>query len=334
MYNRGKHFGLLTEIPAWLAAQSNIGVNQFLVPEHQPELLLVNDGSYRALDNICTHKQALLSEGQGALKQVIVCPIHKWTWATNGCIRGARGFQTDPTMNLRSHPITLWQGHMFTGSTHWLDNIAGLGDLSAYLDISKYQFHSRTRIEYQFSWQIFMEIFLDLYHVKSFHPGLRSLTDCDKFEWVFGEHWACQTGGFKKEWPTESNYQALYKLYQSLGYYDTAQYGAVWLGIYPNIMIEYYPGCIVVSTIWPNGPGKSINHLEFYYESGLVERCPEFPGVQQRSFMVTADEDEQIGNAMQRGRSLYTGPRSSFNHPLEEAGYSQFYSWLDARTGN
>lgn len=316
--------------PTWISRSDDIKNNSFLVPDHRKNIAVVKkDNSIKCISNICTHKQSLLLNGHGTLNNVIVCPIHKWTWNTNGQIKTSKGITQCENMNLNSYRHTEWNGHLFVGPTTWLNDIENLGsELTSFLDISKYRWHSRHTIEYNFDWKIFYEIFLDLYHVQTFHPGLRSLTDCKTFDWKFGEHWSCQTALFNKSIPHEKNYAELYELYKRTGYYETAKYGAIWLGIYPNIMLEYYPGCFVVSTIWPNGPGKCVNHLEFYYEEGLIDKEPTFPIVQQNSFMNTANEDEEIGNLISAGRKLINSSLEFINHPIEEAGTQHFYNWL------
>lgn len=317
--------------PLWLASISDFNNNSYLVPEHDQGTLLVSRGnSIHGIDNICTHKNAIILKGRGNIGSVITCPIHKWTWDLDGKIKGARGFQKTCEKNLRSRDIFKWNGHLFRNSTFWPNDIdERLRDISKYIDITNHSWHSSSTVRYHFDWKIFMEIFLDLYHVQSYHPGLSSLTDCKTFDWVFGDNWSCQTAMFNRRHAKDPSYQDLDDLYKTTGHYDTAVYGSVWLGIYPNIMIEYYPGCIVISTVWPDGPGRCINHLEFYYEKGLLEKIPEFATIQQKCFMITADEDEEIGLRMQTGLSLRKDPFLAQNHPIEEAGYAHFYNWIN-----
>ena len=47
-------------------------------------------------------------------------------------------------------------------------------------------------------------------------------------------------------------------------------YGAIWLTLYPNIMVEWYPHVLVVSTLHPRGPRKTLNMVEFYYREEIV----------------------------------------------------------------
>jgi choline monooxygenase len=322
---------LSNDYTVWLAALQDVPNGQYLVPNHYPRALLINNGDLLVLGNICTHKHATMLDGRGKLGNVITCPIHKWSWTHDGHLRGARGFKSCKSMDLDTIPVHQWKNHVFSGDATWLDSIGELGDLSSTLDSSHYEWHSHSSITYQFNWKIFMEIFLDLYHVKGFHPGLSSLTDCRTFDWKFGDGWCCQTGLFNHGIIRDQTYLEMYDLYRKTGHYDQAQYGAIWLGIYPNIMIEHYPGCLVVSTVWPNGPTSCTNHLDFYYEKELLEHHPVFADVQQRCFMATADEDETIGKKMQLGMEWTNKPFVPMNHPIEEAGHAHFHEWLLAK---
>lgn len=315
--------------PVWLSTVNEILKGTYNVPPHYQSVVITNDTELKCISNICTHKQSIIFDGCGKYKNSIVCPIHKWSWDKNGELISSRGIDPCQKMNLSRYKTTEWEGHLFLGDTNWLEDINLLGNLTQYLNINKYTKRSHHSLEYNFDWKIFYEIFLDLYHVKPVHPGLRSLTDCDTFDWKFGKDWSCQTALFNKNTPSEENYRQLYEIYKRTGHYESAKYGAVWLGIYPNIMLEYYPGCFVVSTVWPNGSGKCINYLDFYYETGLLEDEPTFYDIHQRCFMDTAKEDEEIGLRISKGRSLLSDTITMFNHTSFEAGTKHFYNWLN-----
>ena len=40
--------------------------------------------------------------------------------------------------------------------------------------------------------------------------------------------------------------------------------------IYPNIMVEWYPQTVVVSTLYPLEPQKTLNITEFYYTEEIA----------------------------------------------------------------
>ncbi len=329
MYQRDDRGRWPRDHAKWLSAVNDIPDGHYLVPTDDQSVVLINDhGKIRCVSNICTHKKAVMFSGAGVIGSTITCPVHKWSWSKSGKILGARGFDKSPCMDLPEYQLDHMNGHLFVSCQEILNEINEIDSISTYLDIRDYELHSTSRIQYSFDWKIFMEIFLDLYHVRSCHPGLKSLADCNTFEWTFGKGWALQTADYNSNGHPDEFYAELLLTYEKMGYVNSSKYGAVWLGIYPNIMLEYYPGSIVVSKVWPNGAGQCINHLEFYYQRELVDQFPSFPDVQQRAFMKTADEDEEIGVKLQKGAELVKSPYAAFNHPTEEAGFVHFHRWL------
>ena len=46
--------------------------------------------------------------------------------------------------------------------------------------------------EYDINWKTFIETYLEVYHVDSFHPGLGNFTDCDNFTVDYGDEYSVQ----------------------------------------------------------------------------------------------------------------------------------------------
>ncbi len=46
-------------------------------------VLMHNDDGVHLMSNICRHRQAIMLEGRGQAQNV-VCPIHRWTYQTDG----------------------------------------------------------------------------------------------------------------------------------------------------------------------------------------------------------------------------------------------------------
>jgi choline monooxygenase len=107
-------------------------------------------------------------------------------------------------------------------------------------------------------------------------------------------------------------------------------HGAIWLTYYPNIMVEWYPHVLVVSTLHPQSPDRTLNVVEFYYpeEIALFER--EFIEAERAAYMETAREDDEIAERMDAGRRALmkqgrceTGPYQS---PMED-GMQHFHEF-------
>jgi phenylpropionate dioxygenase-like ring-hydroxylating dioxygenase large terminal subunit len=117
-----------------------------------------------------------------------------------------------------------------------------------------------------------------------------------------------------------------------LDYYngEKPKQGAVWLTYYPNIMVEWYPHVLVVSTLFPKGPQKTLNVVEFFYPEEIAAFEREFIEAQQAAYMETCIEDDEIALRMDAGRKALlergddeAGPYQS---PMED-GMQHFHEW-------
>ncbi|MBN4659299.1 aromatic ring-hydroxylating dioxygenase subunit alpha, partial [Escherichia coli] len=70
--------------------------------------------------------------------------------------------------------------------------------------------------------------------------------------------------------------------------------GAVWLTYYPTMMVEWYPHVLVVSNMYPQGPQKTLNVVEFHYPEEIAAFEREFVEAQQAAYMETCIEDDEI----------------------------------------
>ena len=104
--------------------------------------------------------------------------------------------------------------------------------------------------------------------------------------------------------------------------------------MYPNIMIEWYPNILVISTIHPTSAQTCINHVEFYYPKDLYEKNPDYFTKEKAAYMETAVEDNEACLLLQEGRrSLYLNG-DEMHGPIEpflEAGVKHFYDYLDEK---
>jgi choline monooxygenase len=62
-------------------------------------------------------------------------------------------------------------------------------------------------------------------------------------------------------------------------------------------MVEWYPNVLVVSTLHPRGPQKTLNVVEFFYPEEITAFEREFVEAQQAAYMETCVEDDEIACA-------------------------------------
>jgi choline monooxygenase len=117
---------------------------------------------------------------------------------------------------------------------------------------------------------------------------------------------------------------------------QTPPHGAIWLTYYPNIMVEWYPGVLCVSTLVPLSPNRTMNYVEFYYPEEVVLFEREFVEAERAAYMETAREDDEIAERMDAGRKALldrgdddAGPYQS---PMED-GMQHFHEFLRREVG-
>jgi phenylpropionate dioxygenase-like ring-hydroxylating dioxygenase large terminal subunit len=293
------------------------------------QVLVRNGAGVDLLSNICRHRQAIMLKGRGTA-QNIVCPIHRWTYDLKGELLGAPHFADKPCLNLGRTPLSNWMGLLFDGKRDVARDLAALGvrdfDFSGYM-LDRVEMH---RVNY--NWKTFIEVYLEDYHVGPFHPGLGQFVTCEDLAWEFADWASVQTVGINSRLakPGSRTYERWHKAVLDFYRGEIPRQGAVWLTYYPNIMLEWYPHVLVVSTLYPEAVDRTMNVVEFYYpeEIALFER--EFVEAEQAAYMETAKEDDEIAERMDAGRrALWQAGRSEvgpYQSPMED-GMQHFHEF-------
>lgn len=299
--------------------------------------LVHGDDGIALLGNTCRHRQARLLAGRGKLDH-IVCPVHSWTYDRGGALLGAPEFDpAPPNCSLPRTPLREWQGLLFAGAR---DVAAELADFphAADFDFSGYVFDRMEVEELPFNWKEFLEIYQELYHVNVVHPGLREWVDTAAYRWAFGADWSIQVVGVKEELRRQRS--PLYARYaEAILAYDKGKvppYGSLWATLYPNVMLEWYPGALVVSTLIPRGPDVTTNVIEFYYPEEMRAFEPQIVQAHQAAYMESAAEDAQAATRLHEGRrALWRAGEDDRGpyHPWHEQGVVHLYDWIWQRMG-
>jgi choline monooxygenase len=306
--------------------------------EGEGRALVRDAGGVRLLSNVCRHRQALMLHGRGNTREHIVCPIHRWTYDLDGRLAGAPHFDTDPCLQLNSWPLHAWKGLLFEDRGRDVrDALAQLGTMPQF-DFGGHVLDRIEMHECHYNWKTFIEVYLEDYHVSPFHPGLGGFVSCDNLRWQFGEHASLQTVGVQHGLSRPGS--SAYRRWQEalLAYRDGTmpEHGALWLTLYPNIMVEWYPHVLVVSTLHPRGPQRTLNMVEFYYPEDIVAFERELVCAQQAAYLETCAEDDEIALRMDAGRKVLAergddeyGPYQS---PMED-GMRHFHQWYRRQLG-
>jgi len=295
------------------------------------KVLVQNASGVELLSNVCRHRQSILLEGRGNL-QSIVCPLHRWTYDLKGELLGAPHFPESPCARLASTPLRRWNGLLFAGPADPSAALAGMSTLEDW-DFSGYVLDRVMIDEYEMNWKTFIEVYLEVYHVDPYHPGLGNFADCSNFRVDYGEDWSVQIVQAKAGLgrPGTPVYRKWHEA--CLKFLDgrPPKQGALWMTLFPGLMLEWYPNVLVVSHLIPRSPTRTTNVVEFYYPEEIAHFERGFVEAQQAAYVETAKEDDEICRRMDRGR------RALWRQGLDDAGPYQspmedtmvhFHEWL------
>jgi choline monooxygenase len=332
--------------------------HELVVPEVGDYYALPQEGEGRALmrtpqgveliSNVCRHRQAVMLRGRGSVATRpgsggnIVCPLHRWTYSAGGgakagTLLGAPHFGTDPCLNLNNYPVQNWNGLLFEGNGFDVKKVLSQLGPKADLDFTGYVYDHTVLHEVDYNWKTFIEVYLEDYHVGPFHPGLGNFVTCDNLRWEFGRDYSVQTVGAQKlDKPGSDVYKRWHDEVLKFQNGQLPKHGAIWLTLYPNVMVEWYPQVLVVSTLFPLGPQKTLNMVEFFYPEEIAAFEREFVEAERAAYMETCVEDDEIALRMDAGRKALldrgdneVGPYQS---PMED-GMQHFHEWYREAMG-
>ncbi|TDK96207.1 aromatic ring-hydroxylating dioxygenase subunit alpha [Mycobacterium paragordonae] len=157
------------------------------------------DGSVKAFDNVCLHRQAQVVEGCGVAKR-FSCPYHAWTYDNTGrlvTVPGREGFPdvTPKSDGLTELPATEFAGFLWVamdpGSD--LDVAAHLGPLADELDswgIGRWSPLGEKVLDSPINWKLAIDTFAENYHFATVHQqtfATIARSNCTVFD-TYGPH--------------------------------------------------------------------------------------------------------------------------------------------------
>lgn len=310
----------------------NKSQNYFVLPHTKETKLLIHDGeNIQVLPNICKHRYATMLKGKGSCHK-IVCPIHSWSYDLNGNIVNPTGIECESsTHSLEKESIDIYDGFIFPENSSALKNALKAAKKFTDIDFKKLNFFAHERFFVNVNWKSYMDTFLDNYHLEAYHPNFRTFLDSRYIESIFEEDFSVQAIHLREKpqikTPALQAYLDCYNKY--IGKFPE-DYGAVWLCIYPNIIIEISQCFALVAIVVP----ESIDSYSIY-EYRLVEE--QF--TQHQDFLKAFEnymyeieyEDHDLMTKIHQGRKvLYQQGNKHYGpyHPTKEAGQEQFHNYI------
>ena len=234
-----------------------------------------SDGVLRCFYNVCRHRAGPPAEGCGSRK-VFRCGYHGWTYGLDGRLlnapemEGTKNFSAD---DLRLRPIRVgeWEGQVFVNldpdALPLIEALEKLQDQAKKFAFGKMRLCARRDYHMQCNWKVYIDNYLEGYHLPSVHPSLNRELDYGSYETTLFARHSLQSSPIRGP-ENEASVDRRYK--QADG-----DMSAEYFWIFPNWMLNCYPDNVSLNIVLPTGPETCVAIFEWYFPPGHTEASAE-----------------------------------------------------------
>jgi len=294
---------------------------QYFVADVAGEPVIVvrgKDMELRAFYNVCRHRGGPLALEDGCAN-ALQCKYHGWTYLLDGTLRGVPAMDRTELFDKRDYgliPVRVetWEGLVFVNldddapplETH----MSGIVERIAPIRPGAMRFARRVDYTVDANWKVYVDNYLEGYHVPYVHPELAKLYDYQSytttcFRWYSLQH-APITGD---------------NLYARDGGGEAFYY---W--VWPNLMLNILPGRMQTNLILPLGHDRCRVLFRYFYDEASLAEPGRIEADVRYSDGVQA-EDAGICGRVQQGLASRAYDRGRFSVKYEE-GVWHFHSLL------
>jgi len=293
-------------------------------------IVVVRDaaGMLRAFSNVCRHRAGPIAKGAGCRK-VLNCAYHGWTYTLDGRLIGTPEvdgveFFDRSTMGMVPLRCETWEQFIFVNFaedgpslSEYLGNIPELAR-----DVSFAGLGLVERRDYMANcnWKVYVDNFLEGYHIPIVHPGLMKEIDYPRYRCETFRYYSQQLGPVKEVRPGDTHERVYAPEAQGLKQ-------ALYFWIFPNLMLNFYPDNVSMNLVVPLSHDKTLTIFEWYFRDAVSEKARERAAKAIAFSDEVQQEDIHICEAVQRGLQSSTYDRGRYSVKREN-GVHHFHMLL------
>ncbi len=236
-------------------------------------LLLTRDGSgaLHGFYNVCRHRAGPVAVGCGTRK-ALQCAYHGWIYALDGRLMSAREMDGVERFDLKDFglvPIQVaeWGPLIFVNldpsapafADEFADIIREVAEKG--FDLGRMAPVERRDYDIACNWKVYVDNYLEGYHIPIVHPGLFQELDYDQYEVVTYRRHSKQYAPVRKA-SGETAAERPYGRYVDGDASSTAE--ALYYWIFPNLMLNIYPDNISTNVILPTALDRTLTIFEWF----------------------------------------------------------------------
>ena len=279
-------------------------------------------GSLRAFSNVCRHRAGPVAEGEGRCER-FRCGYHGWTYSLEGRLLSAREFDGVECFSLEEQGLPefraeAWGALVFVNLDAEAAPLAGtLEEIPALTEGREWdsmRLAARREWTIECNWKTYVDNYLEGYHIPVIHPALHRELDYARYRTETRRLYSIQHA------PLRSTATRIPPP-------DDGGPAALYLWVFPNLMLNVYADNYSTNLILPLGPERTLTVFEWYFRDpdseatrASVERAVALSDEVQL-------EDMRICEAVQAGLRSRTYTRGRYS-VRRENGVHHFHGLL------
>jgi choline monooxygenase len=230
-------------------------------------IIVVRDkqGTLRAFSNVCRHRAGPIALGSGC-KNVLRCQYHGWTYTLDGKLVGTPDvegveFFDRSTMGMVPLRVETWEQFIFVNfdaSAPPLHDFLGqIPQQAAGFEFAGLEFAERRDYVIDCNWKVYVDNYLEGYHIPIAHPGLMKEIDYANY----------RTDTFRYHSQQFAPIRAMKRGGDAERFYrpGSGLQEALYFWIFPNLMLNIYPDNISTNVIVPLSQDKTLTIFEWFF---------------------------------------------------------------------
>ena len=302
---------------------------QFVTTEIAGEpIVILRDGeTLRGYHNVCLHRAGPVAYGCGK-RQTLQCKYHGWTYNLRGELlrapemEGVARFHPED-MHLVPIQVAAWGPLVFATLdakapplAHFLEDIP---ERARRFRPEAMRWVMRKDWTIACNWKVYVDNYLEGYHVPVVHPGLHKELDYDRYRVLPRRWYSLQHAPLREHAHGERD-----RKYVPSEGEEAAEY--YWL--FPNIMLNVYMGQMQTNVVLPLGHDRTLVVFEWFAETPPADPAQDetWASLLRFSDEIQA-EDVEICEAVQRNLRSRVYDRGRYS-ARRENGVHHFHSLL------
>jgi len=239
-------------------------------------------GRLRAFANVCRHRCTRLLSGEGRVK-LIRCPFHSWTYGLGGDLIGAPAMDRTADFDMAKYGLISVRleshcGFLFVNidgnATVLSERLGDFDDLHAPYALDDLISTRRARFDVACNWKLFLQVFMEYYHLSTVHPDtLKETRYQPPEEDIF------DTGEYISQFGTHEGTGALLQGIDRQSFEPIATLedrllnGTRYTQILPSTIFACARDCMWFFECYPDGPNRTTFYMNSCFPRVTTERA-------------------------------------------------------------